>query len=210
MDREARYIDSRTTSSLTRYVVSPIVSGPWWPYTCGVAKITRAKGRKKIVVLVALAAVTAGLAAVASAAGPEPQLIRMGDGRLVEGCPSGTDWVSTTFDYFEAAGGGTVDNPTHPYGSRIEDLPYESELVAVGSSALVRPHPEGSGNDVVYELTELPDGTFMIATVSYCITTEEDGTAITRGEFSIQPTELTQELIDQGAFFDEEGNITDG
>ena len=56
-----------------------------------------------------------------------------------------------------------------PYGHRIEDLPYESELVAIDSSALVRPNPEGSGNDVIYELAELSDGTFIIASVSYCI-----------------------------------------
>jgi hypothetical protein len=161
-------------------------------------------------VLVALAAVTAGVAAVASAVGPEPQLIRLGDGKLVEGCPSGTDWFGTSFDYFEAAGGGTVDNPTHPYGHRIEDLPYESELVAIGSSALVRPNPEGSGNDVIYELAELSDGTFMIASVSYCIEKNEDGTAITRYEFSVHPTELTPELLEDGAFLDDEGNVTDG
>lgn len=142
--------------------------------------------------------------------GPEPQQIRLDDGSTVEGCPSGIDWIRTTFDYFEAAGGGTANNPIHPYGPKIEDLPYESELVAVGSSALVRPHPEGPGNDVVYELTELPDGTFVIASVSYCVEMKEDGTALTRHEFSVHPSELSQELIDQGAFFDEDGNITDG
>jgi hypothetical protein len=162
------------------------------------------------VAFVALAAVTAGVAAVAAAIGPEPQLIRLGDGKLVEGCRSGTDWNSTSFDYFEAAGGGTMDNPAQPYGQRFEDLPYESELVTIGSSALVRPNPGGPGNDVVYELAKLSDGTFLIASVSYCIEKNEAGTAISRNEFSIQPTELTPELLEDGAFLDEEGNVTDG
>lgn len=144
------------------------------------------------------------------AGGPKPQTLRLSDGSKVDGCSQGTESIRKTFDYFEDAGGGTREKPVHPFPTRTGDLPYASELVSAGDAALVRPDPNGPGNDVIYELEALRDGTFLVSSVFFCLTRTADGRVTEREEFTVEPTELTQELVDDGAYIDENGVITDG
>ncbi len=163
--------------------------------------------RKRLTILGVAVASLIAVTSVVSANLDSTEHVTLSDGTVLQGCPKGAVWTNVTYNYFASGGGGTFEDPVHPFDAEGE-LPYKDELVVVGN-ALVRPNPDGDGNDVIYDLYEYDDGTFVVDSVSFCNKLDSDGEVIERPEFSIEPLELTEELIEEGFYVDEDGNVTD-
>ncbi len=144
----------------------------------------------------------------ATGASNEVARVSVGEGVIIDHCLRSkfTQRVEIEYEFFEGRGGGTLQSPAHPFGD--QGIPFSGELRLVGSSALVRPDPHG-GNDVVYSLRRLSDGTFVIDRVSYCTNLDAEGRLILRPEFE-DPGVVTDEMQNDGAYLDDEGVLTDG